>query len=103
MNDLRSARYVRDYVVHLEFDDGLEGDVDLSLDLGRRTNFSLLWPNCHTSSSLPRKNGTLAGPNGADIATERLAGRFNHALLLLGTLLILFLRVNAKPPSQSIR
>jgi hypothetical protein len=42
MNDLRSARYVRDYVVHLEFDDGLEGDVDLSSYLGRGPIFAPL-------------------------------------------------------------
>jgi len=48
-------------------DDGLEGDVDLSLDLGRRTNFSLLWPNCHTSSSLPRKKEHSLG------RTERIS------------------------------
>jgi Protein of unknown function (DUF2442) len=35
MNDIRSARYDRDYVVHLEFDDGLEGDVELSPYLGK--------------------------------------------------------------------
>ena len=42
MNDIRSARYVRDYVVHLEFDDGLEGDVDFSPYLARGPDFSPL-------------------------------------------------------------
>ena len=42
MNDLRSARYVRDYVVHLEFDDGLEGDVDLSSYLRKGPIFAPL-------------------------------------------------------------
>jgi hypothetical protein len=42
MNDIRSARYVRDHVVHLEFDDGLEGDVVLSPYLGRGPVFSPL-------------------------------------------------------------
>ena len=42
MNDIRSARYVRDYVVHLEFDNGLEGDVDLSSYLGKGPIFAPL-------------------------------------------------------------
>ena len=42
MNDIRSARYVRDYVVHLEFDDGLEGEVDLSSYLGKGPIFAPL-------------------------------------------------------------
>ena len=68
MNDLRSARYVSG--LRLEFDDGLEGDVDLSSYLGKGL-FSHLWPNYRTSSNLPWR-GTLAWPNGADIAPERL-------------------------------
>jgi hypothetical protein len=36
------ARYVRDCVVHLEFDDGLEGDVDLSSYLRKGPIFAPL-------------------------------------------------------------
>jgi Protein of unknown function (DUF2442) len=42
MKGIRSARYVRDYVVHLEFDEGLEGDVDLSSYLGKGPIFAPL-------------------------------------------------------------
>ena len=59
MNDIRRARYVRDYVVHLEFDDGLEEGVDLSSYLRKAPIFAP-WPNCRTSSNLPWKNTRLA-------------------------------------------
>jgi Protein of unknown function (DUF2442) len=71
MNDIRSARYVRDCVVHLEFDDGLERDLDLSSYLEKGPIFAPL-------AELPYFKhftlgvGTLAWPNGADIAPERL-------------------------------
>ena len=71
MNDLRSARYVRDYVVHLEFDDGLEGDVDLSSYLGKGPIFAPLVELSYFKQ-FTLEGGTLAWPNGADIAPERL-------------------------------
>ena len=71
MNDLRSAQYVRDYVVHLEFDDGLEGDVDLSSYLGKGPIFAPL-AELSYFKQFTLEGGTLAWPNGADIAPERL-------------------------------
>ncbi len=71
MNDVRRARYVRDYVVHLEFDDGLEGDVDLSSYLGKGPIFAPLAELSYLKQ-LTLEAGTLAWPNGADIAPERL-------------------------------
>lgn len=71
MNDLRSARHVRDYVVHLEFDDGLEGNVDLSSYLGKGPIFAPL-AELSYFKQFNSEGGTLAWPNGADIAPERL-------------------------------
>jgi hypothetical protein len=88
--------------VHLEFDDGLEGDVDLSSYLGKGPIFAPL-AELSYFKQFTLEGGTLAWPNGADIAPERLARRFNHALLLLSTLLILSVRVNVKPlPSNKV-
>jgi len=71
MIDVRQARYVRDYVLHLEFDDGLEGDVDLAPYLQRGPIFTpLASPSYFRRFTL--EGGTVAWPNGADIAPERL-------------------------------
>lgn len=66
------AKYAHDYVIHLRFADGTEGDVDLSQELyggmfeplkdcGTFANFTV-HPEFHT----------LCWPNGADIAPEFL-------------------------------
>jgi len=71
MIDVRQARHVRDYVLHLEFDDGLEGDVDLVPYLQRGPIFTpLASPSYFRRFTL--EGGTVAWPNGADIAPERL-------------------------------
>ena len=82
MNDIRSARYVRDYAVHLEFDDGLEGEVDLSSSLGKGPIFAPL-AELSYFKQFTLEGGTLAWPNGADIAPERLyqmTENANHAV-----------------------
>jgi Protein of unknown function (DUF2442) len=71
MNGIRSARYVRDYVVRLEFDDGLGGDVDLSSYLEKGPIFAPL-AELSDFKQFTLEGGTLAWPNGADIAPERL-------------------------------
>lgn len=82
MIDVRQARHVRDYVLHLEFDDGLEGEVDLSPYLQRGPVFlPLAEPSYFKRFFL--EGGTVAWPNGADIAPERLyemAGTANKLL-----------------------
>lgn len=71
MNEVLHARYLRDYVVHLEFDDGLQAEVDLSSYLSHGPVFTpLADPSFFAKFSL--QGGTLAWPNGADIAPERL-------------------------------
>ena len=71
MIDVRQARYVRDYVLRLEFDDGLEGEVDLSPYLHRGPIFSPL-ADLSYFRRFSLEGGTVAWPNGADIAPERL-------------------------------
>ena len=74
------ARYVRDYVVWLNFSDGAAGEVDLSAeldgsifgplrDIGRFKQFSVA---CHT----------LMWPNGADFAPEFLRERVVATVVL---------------------
>ena len=71
MNDVRQARLVRDYVLLIEFDNGLEGEVDFSPYLSRGPVFEpLADPSFFACFSI--EGGTVAWPNGADIAPERL-------------------------------
>lgn len=71
MNEVLHARYLRDYVVHLEFDDGLQGEVDLSSYLARGPVFMPLADHSFFAK-FSIEGGSLAWPNGADIAPERL-------------------------------
>jgi hypothetical protein len=57
--------------VHLEFDDGLEGEVDLSSYPGKGPIFTPL-AELSYFKQFTLEGGTLAWPNGADIATGRL-------------------------------
>lgn len=71
MNELRIAKHVKDYVVALEFDDGMAGEVDLSHFIHRSPVFEPL-ADVTFSRQFHIERGTLAWPNGADIAPERL-------------------------------
>ena len=72
MVDVIEARYVRGYIIWLRFEDGTEGEVDLSEELHGpvfeplrdRAYFALLRVNGET--------GTVEWPNGADLAPEFL-------------------------------
>lgn len=71
MNDVVNITYVRDYIFHVEFDDGRSGEVDFSEHAKRGGVFEPL-----ENQSFFRKaiieGGTIAWPNGADIAPEAL-------------------------------
>ena len=71
MNDLRSAKHVKDCVVALEFDDGMAGEVDLSHFIHRGPVIEPL-ADVAFFRQFKIEGGTLAWPNGADIAPERL-------------------------------
>lgn len=70
-NDVTAIDYRQDYVYHIVFDNGLEGDVDLSeyLDLGPVFE-ALRDPEFFRKARI--EGGTIAWPNGADIAPETL-------------------------------
>ena len=68
--------------MHLEFDDGLEGEVDLSSYLGKGPIFAPL-AELSYFKQFTLEGGTLAWPNGADIDPERLyqmTENANHAV-----------------------
>ena len=71
LNEVKSVRYVDGYVYHIVFDDGREGDIDLSGYVNRAGIFSLL-KDKKMFCSARVEGGTIAWPNGADIAPETL-------------------------------
>ena len=67
------ARHVRDFVVWLKFADGSEGEVDLSQELWGPVFEPLKDPDAFRQFEVA-EYGTIAWPNGADLAPEFLAG-----------------------------
>ena len=65
------ARYVRDHTIWVRFKDGSDGEVDLSSELWGPV-FEPLKDIQYFRSFKVAEYGTLAWPNGADIAPEFL-------------------------------
>lgn len=65
------ARYVRDHVLWLRFEDGSEGEVDLSNELDGAVFEPLKNVEYFRNFSLA-EYGTVTWPNGADLAPEFL-------------------------------
>lgn len=72
MIDVVEARYVRDHVVWLRFEDGAAGEVDLSGELRGPVFEPLRDPGYFRKFVLSRDLGTISWPNGADFAPEFL-------------------------------
>lgn len=66
------AHYVRDFIVHLRFDDETEGDVDLRDELYGEIFAPLKEPSLFQQFSVHPEFHTLTWPNGADLAPEFL-------------------------------
>ncbi len=66
------ARYERDYTVHVRFDDGTEGEVDLRDELHGEVFEPLKDLRVFAQVSVHPDFHTLCWPNGADFAPEFL-------------------------------
>ena len=71
MNDVIKIRYLKDYIYHIEFDNGVSGEVDFSQYIGRGTVFLPL-ANKSIFKKAKIDGGTISWPNGADIAPETI-------------------------------
>ena len=66
------ATYLHDYVIHIRFADGTEGDVDLIQDIYGEIFEPLKDLAAFKRFTIHREFHTLCWPNGADIAPEYL-------------------------------
>jgi hypothetical protein len=77
--NVRETRYLRDFIVWLKFEDGTEGEIDLSSELWGPI-FEPLKDSAYFRKVSVAEYGTIAWPNGADIAPEFLYERIRPVI-----------------------
>lgn len=71
MNEITKIEYKKDYIFHVVFDDGSSGDIDFSPYLEKGPIFEALQDLSYFQQAFI-DTGTIAWPNGADVAPETL-------------------------------
>ncbi len=83
LNEVTSIEYRQGHVYRVVFDDGLEGDVDFSEYIRRGPVFEPL-SDLAFFRQARIEGGTIAWPNGADIAPETLYEKVEAAAKVTG-------------------
>jgi hypothetical protein len=85
LKDIVAAKAVGDYRLHLRFEDGVEGVVDLAPHLSFRGVFEPLRdPEYFAQVRVDADLGTVVWPNGADLDPDVLYGRVTGTQILQG-------------------
>lgn len=66
------AKYINDYRVWLEFDDGKEAEIDLMQKIKNRGGVFTLLQDINYFKNFKIENDTLSWENGADLSLESL-------------------------------
>ncbi len=78
--DVIAVRHIREYVVWVKFEDGMEGEVDLRSSLRGPVFEPLRDVEYFRQVRVDPEIGTIVWPNGADIAPETLYERLRVAV-----------------------
>ena len=76
MNEVKTIEYKDNYVYHVVFDDGTNGDVNFAEYIGKGPVFEPL-RDLQFFRKAVIEGGTIAWPNGVDIAPEALYEKIN--------------------------
>ena len=71
MNEVKKIKYKNEYVYHVKFDDGTEGDIDFSEYINKGVVFKS-FRDLEFFKKAFIDGGTIAWPNGIDIAPETI-------------------------------
>lgn len=77
MNDVAEIRYQGGYIYHVVFDDGVSGDIDFAAYLSKGLVFEPLKDQALFRQATV-EGGTIAWPNGADVAPETLYAKLTR-------------------------